>query len=265
MEEMYYQWDYVSFWFEMDPELFGQHLHHIEEMGQAHIGGRLWQPNVKVRALGDAGGGKRRYAVSVWGPAARVVQYLPTTYIHYVRRLDVKTWPGDLQDMHVNILATELFTHPNPYNITAINSRPRRKDDKRDAGGRGFAIGSHKSDLRVSVYSRASSKYCVEFQCRGDMLRRILDTAPFKDGVFNPSYNYWAEVKQAIVQVGAARYGRALAAAGMGEYVPVTVEQRLAACEEAIDQLNTAEAQQSQMDLDSTGLPTSDEPPRPEA
>lgn len=252
MSEQFFQWDYVSLIFEMQPDLFHIYLKHWEDLGERFIGPERWRNGTKVRSLGSVSPDERRYCVSAWGSAARVVQYLPVGWALFVRRLDVKQWDTGLTGAQVDTIAQQLFTSKAAYNVTVINSKPRRKTDDRDAGGKGFAIGSHKSDLRVSSYSRGGAPYCLEFQCKGDMLRRFIGDAITHQKGSADAFAFWGDVRTQIIAVGHARYWRAMESAGIGRYVPADQPEGITELLNNLDLQREPEIAQEELDLDAT-------------
>lgn len=250
MDNLFFQWDYLSIGFEMEPDLFHTYLTTLEELGEKHLGREVWINGTKVRAMGAVDGAKRRYFFSAWGRAARIVQYLPVTWAPFVRRLDVKCWEAGLTGAQADTIGNTLLTSKPAYNITVINSKPRRKTDDRDAGGKGFAIGSHKSDLRVSSYTRGGAPYCLEFQCKGDMLDRILNNCLRDTMVRGDNLVFWSCVKEQIQACGGARYTRALSAAGIGQYVPVQQPNGVLDVLEELDRRDDFQERQERLDLD---------------
>lgn len=263
MDLGYMRWDYISLWFEMEPDMFHQHLQQLDAIAAAHPQCSDWKGMSKVKALGQTPSGKRRYAVSAWGRGANIVNYLPVSYAPHIHRLDIKAWPEGFTMHDLKELRAELLNRPCGYNITMHDGKLRQKTDKRDAGGTSLGIGSHKSDLRVSLYGRGNEAVCVEYQISGDMLRRVLaDVGAKKENVRNP-YIFWVMVKDALQQLGTARYNRALDTAGVSRWAPTTAEERAAAALDVLantaDHLQTEQHYQEEMEL------AQGEPPHPAA
>jgi hypothetical protein len=250
MDVGFFRWDYMSLWFEMEPDRFHLHLEVLNNLAAHCISSQTWHTCTKVKAFGEAGGGKRRYAFTAWGRAAGIVQYLPPEWARYVRRLDIKTWPPDLTEEGIIELRETLLRGKAGYNVGGQNGRPRQKTDKRDSGGLSCSIGSHKSDLRICYYARIGSDPCLEFQCSGDMLKRILSNV--KMVALDSSFwiAFWLTVKDRIQQVGVARVNRALVNVGAIRWIPTTPEEREAADLDEVDRQASQLEEQARMDLD---------------
>jgi hypothetical protein len=215
MGRLYYRWDYLKLQFEMEPDRFHNYLEKLDAIGKERVGMARWKAAIRVKAGGDTGAGRRRYWITVIGSAALVVNHLPFSWWPHVTRLDVKATDLEYTDEEVHFMRCELLGHKNPYNIVAMNSKDRLKNEKRDAGGQGFSIGSHKSDLRVAMYRRGREGVGLEFQCKDDTLERLQKKHA---AAFPPSEHpstYWLALKQDIILVGEQRFARAFAAAGL--------------------------------------------------
>jgi len=251
MSTQYYRWDYVKLLFEMEPDRFHTYLSRLEELGSAHIGTNRWKGAMRVKMLGALDKDKRRYMVTVYGTAAYIVNFLPFAWWPFVRRLDVKASDLPYSDEEVHALRTRLLATDNPYNIVAMNSRDRLKNDKRDAGGRGFSIGSHKSDLRCSMYRRGREGVGLEFQCKDEMLKRLLERhAPAFPQSEHPS-TFWLTLKDDIIAAGEQRFARALTSAGLGYARFLGEEQRRSIEAELHDTSDPIIASQGRLDFDS--------------
>lgn len=229
MDLGYFRWDYISLWFEMEPDEFHQHLQQLDGIASAHPQCSDWKGMSKVKALGQTKDGRRRYVISAWGRGANIVPYLPVSYHTHIHRLDIKAWPEGYTMDDLKELRAEMLNKPCGYNLTTHDGKLRQKTDKRDAGGTSLAIGSHKSDLRVSLYGRGQEKVCIEFQVSGDMLKRVfLDLATSPENR-RDSFTFWVMVKERLQQLGVCRYNKALDNAGVSRWAPTSAEERYAA------------------------------------
>jgi len=250
MDLGYFRWDYLSLWWEIEPDRFHMDLQYLDELAQAHNMYADWKAGSKVKALGATTDGRRRYALNAWGRAACLVMHLTPAWRERIHRLDIKSWPDGYSSEDLTQLRATLLSTPCGYNVSGHNGKVRQKNDKRDAGGNSLAIGSHKSDLRVSLYARGNEKTCIEFQCSGDMLKRLLHAVASDRTLRGDNLVFWASVKDRIQQVGVARYNQALTNSGVIRYRPTTFEEREALALDALDAHAAAEATQAQMDLD---------------
>jgi hypothetical protein len=247
---MYYRWDYLKLMFECEADLFHTYLGELEKLAEERIGNRLWRQGCRVKALGETEAGKRRYVIVVQGSAANIATHLPFRWWPHVRRLDVKATDLPYTDDEVHNLRVCLLKKPNPYNIVAMNSKDRVKNDKRDAGGRGFSIGSHKSDLRVAMYRRGKEGVGLEFQCKDEMLRRLLNRHA---GAFPPQEHpstFWLTLKDDIIAAGEQRFARSFQAAGLDYRRALAEEPARHSHEEMIDKSDPRTHTQGRFDLD---------------
>lgn len=262
MDLGYMRWDYISLWFEMEPDMFHQHLQQLDSIAAAHPQCSDWKGMSKVKALGQIASGKRRYAVTAWGRGANIVPFLPVSYYPHIHRLDIKAWPEGYTMEDLKELRAEILNRPCGYNITMHDGKLRQKTDKRDAGGVSLGIGSHKSDLRVSIYGRGNENVCVEYQCSGDMLRRVLADVAAKKENCRDSYIFWVMVKDKLQHLGTARYCRALDTAGVSQWSPTTPEEREAAALDVLantaDKLKVEQHRQEELDIGAGASSTSE-------
>lgn len=138
------------------------------------------------RCLGQSkDSGLRLYTVETWGPCAdAVAKALPTKYYPNISRLDFRI-EVDINAERLPDL-TRFVEKEGRYgrNVSYFNTRERVKKEGRHAGGRGVAIGSHKSDSRMAVYKRKGEKGAIEVQISGDTARRLSTLAVDSAGQF---------------------------------------------------------------------------------
>jgi len=161
--------------------------------------------------------GKRRYVFECWGETARYVSCLGEYWLRRATRLDVKTSMLSWIDQDVDNLAARWKIVDKSRNVQTFQSRSRTKRDGRSAGGRGIALGSHKSDLRISVYKRPKDCYRLEVQASGRLLRRLVAEAleewfQTRDA---PTPVLWDLTRENILGTG---IDRCLKSAGLPEY-----------------------------------------------
>lgn len=104
-----------------------------------------------------------------------------------VYNLDWDTWGKDLVRMDVRgeqdvtkAGVDRLYQHlshnkKGARNIQLFSSKVRSKRSGRDTGGYGIAIGSHKSDVRITVYVRGNAIGAMEFQFSGKKLADLIN------------------------------------------------------------------------------------------
>jgi len=113
------------------------------------------------------------YVFETWGVQAEAIQYLDfDRWSKHLDRLDVRR-DMDVSPSGVNSIYNHLLEHKaGNRNVQLFNSRTRSKRQGRQSGGQGIAIGSHKSDFRMTVYKRGNERGAIEFQLQG---KRIQD------------------------------------------------------------------------------------------
>lgn len=168
--------DYVRFVIVGDPDLAAGHLNHLRTTHEQYCNAAQEQGSYRVKALGADKSGQRRYTFECWGLASS-----------FVVMLDFERWASRLSRFDVcslseadddEIAATyEAATGERAKNRTVhlFQSPSRTKAGGRNAGGTGFAVGSHKSDLRLSLYKRAGEPARFEGQFAGTMLTRAVE------------------------------------------------------------------------------------------
>lgn len=133
--------------------------------------------NVRVLAA-DIGAGTRTYELDTYGAGADVVlRSLPPEWYDYVSRLDYRiTTEVDTDRLFEFARHIERFGRYG-RNVQYFNTRPRKKTEGRHAGGKGVAVGSHKSDQRVVVYRKPEEQGAIEMHITGKALRSTIETA----------------------------------------------------------------------------------------
>lgn len=132
----------------------------------------LW----KVKALGQSKTtSQRMYALESWGRAADyfAAGYL-VAYTSQCERLDFRLELPTVTENDVKLLGVSAMMEGSRYNVNLFNSKPRGKAGGGSTGGIGFALGSHKSDVRVSLYKRQGATAALEVQVTGAVLQRLL-------------------------------------------------------------------------------------------
>lgn len=221
MSEVIYRFDYARFKIECAPEnweaIYGGFRKAREtfkasgDFDKCHKVNRLWF---------NAAAGKETWALDVWGEWAGIVWSLDEFWFQYLTRLDVRRTLWDADGEAVMALGERLNRAGGPYNVHTFNSRPGSKRMGRDRGGVGFAIGSHKSDLRISCYKRTGEPSALEFQMTGRYLSRSMETARENWIATDKTAGLWYRLKECVQEAGEARFERVLENAGVGTYWP---------------------------------------------
>lgn len=212
------EFDYAKFLLLAEEDEAGQSWANWQRLITAGKPDLIKQTKLTALGAGTIIPGKRRYVFEAWGETARYAGCLGEFWLRRATRLDVKTSMLPWIDQDVDNLASRWKLVDRSRNVQTFQSRPRTKRDGRSAGGRGIALGSHKSDLRISVYKRPRDCYRLEVQASGRLLRRLISEAleewyQAKDA---PTPVLWDLVRENILGTG---IDRCLKSAGLSEYV----------------------------------------------
>jgi hypothetical protein len=119
--------------------------------------------------------GTRLFVFEAWGPACINAHLLDfATWGPHLDRLDVRV---DTEVTRNGVDRLYDYIKSNKHgnrNVTLYDSKPRSKRSGRDSGGFGIALGSHKSDLRITWYVRGTAQGAMEFQCAGVKLQNTV-------------------------------------------------------------------------------------------
>lgn len=209
-------YDYAKWTFRVEQDLFHQHYEHFREcLHRVYSGGDINDTH-HVHIHGGYGAIEKWYTLEVWGDAAEVVKLLvgPRWWTN-LDRVDVKGVVWDLSPEQNAANGLMLAMQGCQYMVNTYNQKERRKKNGKSAGGKGFAIGSHKSDLRISAYNRPNTDVGLEFQCSGAMLTRLQahTISQFIQGVSNRVL--FTGLAQSIQAVGYGRFRNAFEKAGL--------------------------------------------------
>lgn len=114
------------------------------------------------------------WAFEVWGEAASLVAYLDWgLWSESLERVDIRhvidVTPEGLDELYRYMMERG----SGGRNIQQFNTRARTKKGGRSTGGIGLAIGSHKSEFRLTVYKRTGEVGAIEAQVGG---KRLVDS-----------------------------------------------------------------------------------------
>ena len=143
-----------------------------EQRAGRHLRGG-WKPQAQFNTSTK----ERQYYVEIWGEMAH--KWLMMNYWRIpgliVTRLDVRyTLESATEQGLASFVAAAASMDKGRRNVQTFNSKSRvKKSTARNSGGRGLAIGSHKSDKRVSLYKRAGEPVAIECQLQGDFLSKL--------------------------------------------------------------------------------------------
>lgn len=139
-----------------------------EEWGVA--GGLNLAP--RIRAHGALPSGDRGYTLEWYGLASDcVAKLLPQHLLSQASRVDYRQEHEPVTEASIEAFGRYVrMNQKGNRNVSTFSSRPRAKRDGRSAGGIGVALGSHKSDTRLSVYKRKDERGAIEIQYSGKAL-----------------------------------------------------------------------------------------------
>jgi hypothetical protein len=221
MSTVHFRYDYAKFLITCPPDVWhqwygelGRESHEVKAAGEwlkSHKVNRLWY---------NAEAGMETWSVDIWGEWAVVVDRLPVNWFPFLKRLDVRATVWDATADTILDLGQHLQRNVTSHNINVFSTKKATKRMGRDRGGVGFAIGSHKSDLRVTCYKRTGEPVAQEFQCSGAMLLRLKNDLVSKYAGVWQTYSIWVALKRLIEEQGNKRLMRVLEGAGVGTYWP---------------------------------------------
>jgi len=162
------------------------------------------------------------YSVEIWGEASVAIRDCPFSTLHEkLRRFDVRRQLFDVTTDQISATGQALVAGGTTYNVTTYKSKPSSKRGGRDRGGQGFAIGSHKSDLRISVYKVAGHPAAMEFQASGALLKSCIQSVLDNLHPKSTDIALWAALCAEVERRGNNRFERVLEASGIGTHWPV--------------------------------------------
>ena len=213
--------DYAKFLFEAQPEVWN-HLYRVfcETSHEMKFNGEFLKSHKINRLWYNAQKGMETWSLEVWGEWAGIVSRLPANWLLSLKRYDVRAIVWDADKDTILSIGQHLQQHVTSHNINVFSTRPATKRLGRDRGGVGFAIGSHKSDLRITCYKRTSEPVAQEFQCTGAMLNRLKLGAWDWYNLTSKTIDPFRNLGSRIEQEGKKRLMRVLESTGIGTYWP---------------------------------------------
>jgi hypothetical protein len=222
MSTVQFRIDYAKFLISCPPDLWHHWYSELNRESHEFKAAGEWLKCHKVNRLWyNADAGMETWSIDIWGEWAGIVNQLPPEWIQFVKRLDVRAIVWDTDKDTVLNIGQHLQRHVTSHNVNVFSTKPATKRLGRDRGGVGFAIGSHKSDLRITCYKRTGEPVAQEFQCSGAMLARLVDTTRVLVGPNANVRSVWRQLRLLIEAEGNKRLMRVLESAGIGTYWPV--------------------------------------------
>jgi hypothetical protein len=209
--------DYGKWEFRWSQENFQIALEHFKEVFMQHPEANNGKRDMwKVSVLRDRNAGGNYYILECWGRACIQMHFLSGPHwFANLMRVDFKAQVYDLDGDQNYYIGMALGMHDTGYSLAVHNKPIRMKVGDKDAGGRGFSIGSHHSDLRISSYNKGFGPVGLEFQLKNDMLVRLKaqSIANFARGASNVTL--LRELSQACQAVAYGRLRQVFTRAGM--------------------------------------------------
>lgn len=213
--------DYAKFMFEAEPEVWN-HIYRVvnETSHQMKFNGEWLKSHKTQRLWFNAEKGMETWTLEIWGEWAGIVERLPADWVLSLKRFDVRAVVWDATKDTILDLGQHMQRNVTSHNINVYNTKAATKRLGRDRGGVGFAIGSHKSDLRITCYKRTGEPVAQEFQCTGAMLARLKLEAYDWYQKTGKTVDVWKNLGFRIQKQGNTRLMRVLESSGVGTYWP---------------------------------------------
>lgn len=217
-----YRYDYAKFLIECHPQDWAGWYGYLNRQSHERKYSTEWLKSHKVNRLWyNAAVDMETWSIDIWGEWAGIVEVLDDRWFACLKRLDARSIVWDADEAAVSSLGMHLYSAVTSFNVHVYNTRPAAKRMGRDRGGVGFAIGSHKSDLRISCYKRTGEPVALEFQMKGAYLERLKAETIARGKTRDNGCDPWLDLKYSVRDAGEARLERVLDAAGIGNYWPV--------------------------------------------
>lgn len=222
MGSVTYRPDYAKFVFRVPSGTWHQFSERFHEASHKRKYNTEWLKSHKMSCwYGDSVNGTETWSVDIWGEWSGIVDLLPDSFFPFLRRFDARAIVWDATEDTVIQIGQHLQSHVSSHNVTVYSTKPSTKRLGRDRGGKGFAIGSHKSDLRVTVYKRSGEPAAQEFQCSGQMLKSSVELIWEGYQGREKTISLWRALMARVQSQGEARVARVFQSAGIGTYWPV--------------------------------------------
>jgi hypothetical protein len=213
--------DYAKFLFECEPEVWNHLIRVAHETSHTMKFSGEWLKSHKTNRLWfNAEKGMETWTLEIWGEWAGIVSKLPADWLLSLKRFDVRAIVWDATKDTILDLGQHMQRNVTSHNIHVFATKPATKRLGRDRGGHGFAIGSHKSDLRITCYKRTGEPVAQEFQCTGAMLARLKLAAWDWYNKTGKTIDPWVNLNARVQAEGNKRLMRVLESAGIGSYWP---------------------------------------------
>lgn len=211
--------DYAKFLIDCAPEEWQSYVHALHGASHKMKCSGDWLKSHKVNRLWyNANVNRETWSIDIWGEWAGIVEYLPEHWFMKIRRFDIRSVLWDVDSYTIQQMGLHLALNITSHNIYCYNTRPATKRLGRDRGGHGFAIGSHKSDLRITCYKRTGEPAALEYQMTGAYLSRLRHQVWDEVSGANGTRSLWLALRQAVEHAGTQRLDRICQRAEVGKY-----------------------------------------------
>lgn len=218
-----YRWDYLKLMVTHPIGSFSSYYNVISEAAKPFVKDQLaWDKTHKVMPWHSQHQTLATTIVEVWGEAAELVKNLDwDTWHGAVKRLDVRAILWEVEEDAVIFTGQRLQRMVSSLNVEVFSSKPATKRLGRDRGGKGFRLGSRKSDVCVVVYKRTREPAAQEFRFQGQALVNALRVV--HEELNGKAYvvDMWLALQRDLVRRGSVRLERGLNEAGIGVWWPL--------------------------------------------
>lgn len=216
-----YRFDYAKFLWTGQAEMWNHFYRAINETSHERKYKGEWLKSHKTQRLWFNPETKNEtWSLEIWGEWAGIVEVMSASNLFYLKRLDVRAIIWEASEEAIIEVGQHLQRSISTTNINVYATKPRTKRGGRDAGGKGFSIGSHKSDLRVTCYKRTGEPCAQEYQCSGAMLKNMVDRVNATYNAGKGTIDAWALLRREIEEAGAKRLAQVFNRAGISTYWP---------------------------------------------
>jgi hypothetical protein len=226
MGTVMYRPDYAKFLMQVRPELWSLTSRRFHEASHLmKVKGDWLKSHRMTRLWFNHESGYETWSIEIWGEWAQIVDRLPMEYLATLKRFDVRAILWDTDEATIIEVGQHLQKNLSQFNVNVYSTKPRSKRDGRDSGGKGFAIGSHKSDLRITTYKRTGEPCAQEYQCSGALLNRHVTDVMDICAKANSSISAWAGLVARVVASGERRMEMCFRLSGLGTSWPTFENQ----------------------------------------
>lgn len=218
MATITWRWDYAKFLVVCPSGTFNHYYNGLCNAARQRKWDKPWDSSHKVQALPNFTPEWDRTAVEIWGTPAGVVELLDyAVWSQWIVRLDVRAVQWDVDEDAVLYTGQRLQRTIINRNIEVFSSKNASKREGRDRGGKGFRIGSRKSDRCIVVYKRKGDNTAAEYRFTGQALRNHLHHIDDTFDSATGTANLWLALQNDLVRDGNKLFQNVMAQAGIGD------------------------------------------------